>query len=54
MPLVGCFCNGEVGPCPPDELPAPGREAAEVMGYATVLGLLRMAAPPPPADELLR
>lgn len=54
VPQIGCFCNGEIGPCPPDELPAPGLESVDVLGYSTSIGLLRLEAPPPPPDAELQ
>ncbi|EFN59225.1 expressed protein [Chlorella variabilis] len=49
--MCGFFCNGEIGPSPPDEL-APGEaQEARMMGYSTVVCMLKLSpAPPPPAD----
>lgn len=33
--FAGCFCNGEIGPTPPDELEPAGGTAARMMGYST-------------------
>lgn len=33
--FAGCFCNGEIGPTPPDELEPAGSTTARMMGYST-------------------
>lgn len=33
--FAGCFCHGEIGPTPPDELEPAGGTAARMMGYST-------------------
>ncbi|KAI7839029.1 hypothetical protein COHA_007171 [Chlorella ohadii] len=49
--FAGCFCNGEIGPTPPDELEPAGSTTARMMGYSTVACMLKLLpAPPPPAE----
>lgn len=49
--LAGFFCNGEIGPVPPDELVPDDGQAARMMGYSTVACMLKLVpAPPPPPD----
>lgn len=33
--MAGFFCNGEIGPVPPDELPPSDGTTARMMGYST-------------------
>eukprot|EP00887_Chlorella_sp_A99_P005547 scaffold1.g5547.t1 len=51
IPQCGCFCNGELGPAPDDELAPAASPAVDLQGYSTAVCLLRMTAPPPPPDE---
>lgn len=48
--LAGFFCNGEIGPAPPDELAPFGGTTARMMGYSTVMCMLKLTpgSPPPP------
>ncbi|PRW58162.1 F-box only 22-like isoform B [Chlorella sorokiniana] len=49
--FAGCFCNGEIGPTPPDELEPAGGPSARFMGLTTVACMLKLLpAPPPPAE----
>lgn len=48
--LAGFFCNGEIGPAPPDELAPHDGQSARMMGYSTVACMIKLTpAPPPPA-----
>ncbi|KAL4419251.1 hypothetical protein ABPG77_001189 [Micractinium sp. CCAP 211/92] len=48
--MAGFFCNGEIGPVPPDELAPSDGTTARMMGYSTVMCMLKLTpgSPPPP------
>lgn len=56
--LCGFFCNGEIGPTPADELSpthsAGGEKRAHMMGYSTVVYMLKLTPGPPLPPEWTR